>query len=313
MVYLYKFGCHSRESGNPVKERYMHIHFQINKLAVAIVCMGIITFTQCTILQCFAATAGNTGGVNTLCGKGVFSLKETRNISIEGALDVDVVLDRDLKAGDVTNARFETSEWSMFRLGCRMFDRVEPYVRFGWAHLKAGWTDIDSGTKIEMMSKSDFAWGLGVKGLIYDFKNPKIKIAGDCSYRTSDADPEKGYFDGTKTEINKKESVFVIREWQAALMAVTEMDLEKMFNHAEWLKGYKLSPYGGIAYSEISGRIRLVTADSGATYHPDNIKSDRNFGIVVGCDLVGEDYVSLNVEGRFIDKTAVSGGLAMLF
>ena len=274
---------------------------------------GILLFFLVFSLKAYAGTVGDPADVNALHGRGVFSLKETRNISVETSIDVDVVLDRKLTAGDVTNAKFETSEWSMVRFGYRMFDRVEPYVRLGWAHLKAGWTDNSSGTKVELSTKSGFGWGFGIKALIYEFKNPKIKIIGDGSYRTADVDAENGYFDGNKTAINIPSSRFVIREWQAALLAATEIDLGAMLSKAEALKGYKLSPYGGITYSEISGRLRLVSAD-GTVYHPDNIKSDKNVGIVVGCDLLlPEDYASFNLEGRFIDETAVSAGLAMLF
>jgi hypothetical protein len=194
-----------------------------------------------------------------------------------------------------------------------MFDRVEPYVRFGSAHLKARWTDTGGGAQVAMDTSSGFAWGLGIKALVYEFKAPKIRLICDGSYRATELDPYKGYLDSHETAITKKSSRFVIREWQAALLVSTETPLPDMFNGFEDLKGYKLAPYAGIKYSDISGRLRMVTADTGTVYHPDNIKADKNIGIVFGCDLVGDDYVSLNIEGRFIDETAISTGLAMLF
>lgn len=275
---------------------------------------GAAAFVLALPCLVFAATAGNTAGVNTLNGRGVFSLRQDRNISVDAAFDMDVILERKLAAGDVTNAKFDTSEWSMARFGCRIFGRVEPYVRVGWAHLKAEWKDLSSGTKVAMSSKSGFGWGFGVRGLIYEFKNPKIKITADGSYRTADLDAENGYLDGNKTAASKKDSRFIIREWQATLLAVGEVDLGAALNQVEALKGYKFYPYGGITYSEISGRLRLVVEDTGNIYHPDNIKSDNNFGIVAGLDLAAPgDFAAFNFEGRFISETALSAGLSMLF
>lgn len=282
------------------KERYL------------IILSGILALILEIAPVSFAGTVGNPGDINALRGRGVFSLKETRNVSLETSIDVDFVINRDLKAGDVTKAKLKTSNWSMVRVGYKVFDRVEPYVRLGWAHLKAEWREGTSETKVEMATNSDFAWGFGLKALIYEFKKPGIRIIGDGSYRTADLDSESGYLDEDKVNVAKTSSKFVIREWQASLLAATDIDLGAMFNQTEALKGYKLSPYGGIKYSEISGRIRMVTT-GGSVFHPDNIKSDKNIGVVVGCDLIGDDNISVNLEGRFIDETAVSTGLALLF
>ena len=276
-------------------------------------CPGILIFAFAFSSAAYASEIGNPGAVNTLHGKGVFSLKEDRNVPIEASVDVDFILNRDLTAGDVTKTALRTSEWYFLKIGYTMFNRIEPYVRLGGAHLKARWTDTDTGTQVAMDTSSGFAWGLGIKTLVYEFKSPNIKLICDGSYRTTKLDPYKGYIDSHETTITKTASRFVIREWQAALLASTETPLPDMFNYFEDLKKYKLSPYAGIKYSEISGRLRMFETDTGAIYHPDNIKADKNIGIVVGCDLVGDDYVSLNIEGRFIDETAVSTGLAVLF
>lgn len=86
-----------------------------------------------------------------------------------------------------------------------------------------------------------------------------------------------------------------------------------MIDQLDALKGYRLSPYGGVKWSEVSGRLRLVTT-AGKVSHPDNIKSDKNFGLVIGGDLVGPgDSFSVNVEGRFLDENAISTGVSLLF
>ena len=285
----------------------------MKKKIISLVLIGALAVTFAVPTMGFAAIVGNTGDVKTLRGRGAFSLRETREISVESSFDMNVTLNRDLTAGDVTNLRLETGEWGMFRLGYRIRDRVEPYIRLGWAHLKAGWTDIESGKNAEITTRSGFAWGLGMKALIYEFANSNIRIVGDGSYRTADLDVEKGYFNGAKNAISKINSRFVIREWQAALLVVDDIDFSAMPDCEEALGPYRFSPYGGITYSEVNGRIRLVSVAPDTVYHPDEIKSRRNVGIVFGCDLVVQDYISLNTEVRLIDETSVSGGLAVLF
>jgi hypothetical protein len=260
-----------------------------------------------------AATVGDTADMNALKGRGVFSLRQTRNICVDFSFDVDAVLERDIAAGGASAARLTNSTWSMTKFGCRIFDRVEPYVKAGWAHLKAEWKDTASGAKVAMSAKSGFGWGLGVKAFVYEFQNPKIKITVDGSYRKAALDAEKGFFNDNKTSIDIDQSRFVIREWQAALLASGEIDVGAKLNQIEALREYRLCPYGGITFSEINGRLRLVD-ESGTVYSPRGIKSDKNFGVVIGCDLAAPgDYAAFNFEGRFISETALSAGLSMLF
>ena len=263
-------------------------------------------------LMARATPVGNTASVDTLHGQGAFSLKETRNISIDTSFDTDFIFARDLSARDATNAKIENSEWYMTKIGCRIFDRFEPYASLGGAHLKAKWTGNGSTTSTEMDTSTGFAWGLGLKALIYEFMGPKIKIIGDGSYRTTDLNPYKGYLDGQATSIDKLSSSFVLREWQASILASGEIELGPLTS-LNALNGYKLSPYGGIKYSQVNGRIRLTTTD-GSVYHPDEIESRRNVGIVTGFDITAPgDNLSFNLEGRFIDEDALSAGLSLLF
>ncbi|MEI8175268.1 MAG: hypothetical protein WCG78_00165 [Candidatus Omnitrophota bacterium] len=288
----------------------------MKKTAKVLISLEVAIFLLAGAVTGYATSVGNTGDVTAMRGPGVFSLKNTRNISIEANIEGDVVINRSLSATDASKVAIERSQWYMFKLGYRFLDRIEPYVKLGAAHLKARWTDNLSGTKVEMDTSSGFAWGVGLKALICDVQFPKIKVTADGSYRTADLDPYQGYFDNTKTAIDKRSSSFVIREWQAALLASTEIDVGALLSRSDALRslrGYKLSPYGGVKYSEISGRLRMVTAGSGSVYHPSNIQAAKNFGLVAGCDLVGDDVVAVNVEGRFIDETAVSAGLSMLF
>ncbi|MEW5797350.1 MAG: hypothetical protein AB1772_13475, partial [Candidatus Zixiibacteriota bacterium] len=45
----------------------------------------------------------------------------------------------------------------------------------------------------------------------------------------------------------------------------------------------------------------------------DDIESENNFGVFLGLDAVLTNQFKITIEGRFIDETAVSGGLHYFF
>ena len=276
--------------------------------------IGVLGFCFCLSAASLAATAGNTASVDSLNGPGTFSLKKERDLSVETAVDIDIVLSRDIAGGEAAGIKLENSQWYMVRLGYRFFDRFEPYVRLGGAHMKAKWNDQASGAAVAMDTSSGTAWGVGFKGLIFEAKRPVIKITGDVSYRKTDLYPYKGHLNTNVVHIDRTASKFVISEWQVSLLAATEVDLGVATDRSWPLNGYKLSPYAGLKWSELSGRLRLVDSSTGTTYHPDDISSEKNFGLIIGGDVIWpNDSFSLNLEGRFLDESAISTGVSLLF
>jgi len=51
----------------------------------------------------------------------------------------------------------------------------------------------------------------------------------------------------------------------------------------------------------------------GVVYETAKLNSENVFGVFFGCDILPMDKLSLNIEGRFIDETAVSAGLTWRF
>jgi hypothetical protein len=276
------------------------------RLSILLLVLVIILNTSCLG---FAGTVGNASDINAPKGKGVFSLRQDKNITIKMGLDCEFLFDRDIDANAATNAKITSGEWYMTKISYLMFDRFQPYVTLGMAHMKAKWTELGSEVKLE--SDTNFAWGLGAKAFIYEFESPKIRILTDGFYRVADLDAEEGYSGGSKVTFDTSASRFLIREWQIALLATTEIDVSGS-GREEVLGISTIIPYAGIKYSDINGRLRLT--QSAATYHnPGTIESDDIFGIFVGCDFVGPNSILVNLEGRFLDETALTAGVDVLF
>lgn len=271
--------------------------------------LGIFIFLLNISFRVFAGTVGNTATIDGPKGPGIFSLKKDRNISIKSGLDFEFLFDRDIKANAASNTELTSAEWYMAKISCVMFNRVEPYLKLGIAHMKARWTEAGSEVKLE--SDTNFAWGFGSRVLIWEFERPRIKIISDAFYRIADLDAEEGYSAGAKVSMDTSKSRFLIREWQIALLAATEIDISGP-GREDFLGVSTIIPYAGVKYSDINGRLRL-TWTSGNYNNPGEIESDNIFGLFAGCDFVGPNSVSLNLEGRFIDETALTAGLAVLF
>ena len=126
-----------------------------------------------------------------------------------------------------------------------------------------------------------------------------LRLGADGRYRHTDLDLDYIEVDGVKYDIpsgSVSSAKLELREWQIALAASYQID--------------QFIPYVGGKYSDLSGDAK--TTVSGTEYKSD-LDSDNNFGVFVGADLLVNDSAVINVEGRFIDETALSGGATIRF
>lgn len=257
----------------------------------------------------FAGTVGNTATLKDPKGEGAFSLKKSKNFAIKAGVDAEFVFDRDIKASAAVNSEITNAQWYMGKISCVLFNRVEPYVKLGVAHMNVKWNEDGKNAKLE--SDNGFAWSLGSKALVWDFERPNLRLVADGYYRIADLSAEKGYYNGATLAMEPANSRFFIREWQISLIAATDIDVSAMSDASDFLGVTRIVPYAGVKYSDISGRLRMIWT-SGNYNNPGQIRSKHKFGLVAGCDFVGPNSVSLNLEGRFIDETAITAGLQVL-
>jgi opacity protein-like surface antigen len=178
-------------------------------------------------------------------------------------------------------------------------ERMDIYTILGYAtdlecHVKIGGSDI----KYDLEDK--FVWGIGFNTIIYEWEDEEICIFLDGNYRNiKDIDYETITVDGTVYSKSQLGSSLDAEweEWQISL------GISKKF-------GY-FTPYLGIKYSDVVASAKVTI--SGTTYDLDDTDSDKNFGIFIGTLINLTDNLSLNVQGRFIDETAVGVELSFKF
>ncbi len=231
-----------------------------HKVKILLITGILFTFIAGISTLSYAAAIGGPSSPDLPKGQGVFDLKKDRNIAIKAGVDLEFIFDKKMHGDASTNMKFTTAQWHMGRVSTSLFnERVEPYIKLGVAHLKSKWQE--AGTDVKLESNTDFAWGVGTRALFLKLDRPNIKFIGDAQYRMADLKGDKGYLGPSTTTIDRAQSKFTVREWQFALLAETDIDIASPGKEDTFLGVSRISPYGGLKYSDMNGRIRLTNAN----------------------------------------------------
>ncbi len=236
-----------------------------------------------------AAYAASIGGAETQ-GQGRLAF----------GLDTAFIFDRELEFKEATglaanqevkNLEMDEAYQAMLKVSYGLLEDLDVYVKLGVADYEGEAEGYVSGVKAtdeKLSTDMDFAYGFGLKG-ICDLGNDWL-LGYDLQYLRSKHKAKVtqttilGAIDSTEYKSG------VIQEWHIAPYVARRIN--------------NFTPYLGVRYSDVEMKLKSP-AESGWL---DNIKfeSDNNVGVFVGTDYkLGENLV-LNLEGRFIDETAMS-------
>jgi hypothetical protein len=144
-----------------------------------------------------------------------------------------------------------------------------------------------------------FMWGAGANGVILEHEG--YQLFADGSYTaTVDMDVNKLTVDSmvfTKADfIPGASATGKLEEWQVALGVAKDF---------EWIK-----PYAGAIYldSKVSAE-----ASSGSNSISASVKNKDKVGVFVGVQINPIKGLGINIQGRFIDETAVMGSVTYQF
>jgi opacity protein-like surface antigen len=201
-------------------------------------------------------------------------------------VDQEFIFDRDLKyqsgLENVESAKIEIDSMyrTMGKISYGLLDNLDLYVKLGTADAKVKgpmtFTTVEGGTYTANTSNA-FAWGLGVKGN-YEFAEDWL-LGADVQYLRHRHSADFSWGE------NSWDGKLLFQEWQVAPYLAKRIG--------------NFTPYAGVKYSDL--RVDHKDADGKVKF-----KADDNFGMFVGTGYKLNDRISLNVEGRFIDETAMS-------
>ena len=264
----------------------------MKKLIAIIICFGFVL----SVTAAYAAPVGNIATPSTL-KKGIIYKDEGAQFAVVAGGEVDLTWDQNLKR------QSDDTEYYLYggKIGVLIWDRIMPYAILGAAEAKKQAFDIN-GTKVQWNTKYDFVWGAGGTAMLYETKlegmgNGTLRIGVDGKYRQSHLKVDNISVNGTEQAASAvTQSKYELEQWQVALAVSYQID--------------QIIPYVGVKYSDATGE--AVTTVSGTKYKNDFENKD-NVGIFVGGDILLNDSFTANIEGRFIDETALSLGATLRF
>lgn len=220
-------------------------------------------------------------------------------------LDQEFMFKRDLKfksssvefpsGVEVTNSEIKNMYRTMIKGSFGIFDFLDVYVKLGTAKSKGKMDWEFEGVTFEsdkLKTKWGFAYGGGLKGA-YTFKNGLI-IGGDLQYLRHKRKADTTATDEATGEEEKFKVKTTFQEWQVAPYV--------------GMKFGNLTPYLGVKYSDV--RVKIKDEEEGDWV---KFKADKNVGPFVGINYKIIENLKLNLEGRFIDESALSLGLTYKF
>jgi len=255
--------------------------------------------------NCFAISAGNTSDPKVPYGPGISNLQASGFGPLKVGFDTTMVLDKDLEdTNDITEGEFN-GQYYLFRIGYTFADRIEPYVKLGVSNLEAKWRE--RGLNITAENEESFAMGIGGKVLAFEIPEYRLRLSIDGQYLYTSGDVKKAYVNDPIGNISATE--FNITEWQVAGILSIEFPLN--YDRHDSAAVHSIIPYLGLAYADSKNEVSFSQGNQ--NYDLDTAANDNKFLFITGCDITSPENLSLNIEGRWLGETAVSGGFTAKF
>jgi len=261
----------------------------MKKITLVIILMAMIFFPS--------AYAASIGDAETQ-GQGKFSIGLDQEYMFKRDLEYKSGFDLD-PGDDIKNVEVKKLYRTMLKGSLGLLPWLDAYVRLGVADDKfEGEATFGGVTLAEFDGKTKmaFAYGGGLKaafpvgngfliGADLQYLRYKNKIKGDFADVFGLGLTES--FDGKAT----------FQEWHIAPYVACKMQ--------------NVTPYLGLRYSDLSikAKFDFETGDSATG----KFKADDNIGLFGGFSYAFTPNLKLNLEGRFIDETALNIGLSYKF
>ena len=239
--------------------------------------------------------AASVGGMTT-AGQGKVAI----GVSEDYVFDKDLKV-KDLKADETEKINIDYMTRTTADISYGILEGLDIYTKLGVADLKlkGSGTYVDSGnpgTSTDVTDgKSAFVYGAGVKG-VYDIGSGWL-VGGDAQYvshKNKFKMIQSGYDVGNGNWEDAYTGKMTIQEWQATLLVGKKID--------------SFTPYAGVKYSDMKVNMKIDDSDNKM-----KAEAKDNVGAIVGLDYAMDKNWKFNVEGRFIDETAVSGSVVFKF
>lgn len=226
------------------------------------------------------------------------------NLQVAVSVENNLIFDKDIELPhNLSSFEYETVNQTYGKISLGVLDYINLYTKLGdsiCGKIKQKYTD-NSTTDIQL--KDGFFWGIGGNGSCPFINNLSVGI--DLQYNNwrcaVDEIEETGEIASDISGQVKNQ------EFQLALFIAREFDLVK--------DEISVTPYVGGVYNYFKSKSDAIKYKNSSTSYERSWDSHGNdeWGVLVGTDIVSNDILVINIEGRFIEETAVTAGASWKF
>jgi opacity protein-like surface antigen len=235
--------------------------------------------------------AASIGGAETL-GQGKFAVGFDQEFGFKREMKHHKSSWEGYKAEDV---EIKDTYRSMGKISYGIIDNIDVYAKLGAANFDLKqedyYNDVHDG-KSKLDGKYAFAYGFGLKGT-HNFQDGWL-VGLDAQFLSHKNNYKGKWTSPSGSDEESFSGKMTVYEWHVAPYVGKKID--------------NFTIYAGGKYSDLRTKVTSPAAD-GTLKH----KAKYNFGVFAGLDIKMIEHVTLNVEGRFIDETAMSAGLSYKF
>lgn len=209
----------------------------------------------------------------------------------------DYVVDRNLHIKHTPHSKSELAmkDFQGAEFTVNMYDRFDVLGRVGYSQYNTRWRTGTAGDTARVSTRSDFAWALGAKAVLYQWDNTTFSVGG--SYVQGNAKVDRAEITGgTGTP---------------SLMHVSDSNVkqrERKWNVGATM-GYQcesFAPYIGIQYIKDKVTFNKSSIADPSITLPTKLENRRKLSAALGVGILAAKKASLNIEGRFIGESAVT-------
>ena len=209
------------------------------------------------------------------------------------------------------------------KIGYGLLDNLDIYAKLGMVKGSVDNTLNYPGENLSYILEEDggFSWVLGVKGILHEFLNG-VRIGGSAEFGMRKNDVT-GTVDANGTKYGPEEFPIADDWFPGATSATYSAESESTM----WELALSISkqfeqflPYAGVKYADrkIDVASTFTGLDGsgttvGSMEEKYTFKPEDTIGIFVGTDYNVTENLTLNVEGKFVNETAIAFGASYKF
>jgi len=257
--------------------------------------MRKMIFLCLALLLCLplASYAGSIGGAKTQ-GQGKFSISLDQEFVFKRDLEFDKMMGGLEPGEEVKDAEVKKMYRTMLKTSYGVLENLDVFVKLGVADWdgEAKWYEdgVYDGKEIHK-GKNALAYGIGLKAT-YPLENDWL-IGADLQYLRHKNNYSAKDIDADPTHPDETgKGKMTAQEWHIAPYIAKKIG--------------NFTPYLGAKYSDLRIKAKEKEWEGESSDWWIKFKAKRNVGLFLGTDYKIADNWKFNLEGRFVDETAMS-------